>query len=650
MLKDIIQIRDSIAILLENWEFDRVEFEFDRYKKYAEIHHDYVAYLFDTGQFDKCYSEASQLTDEVIGNIFATINKNVNRDILRKYSLGGIEEEKYSAMFLINSYLLRDGEIAPFFVFDVYTKLFRVSKPLTLYYFFARTLDYFLKKDRSYFFILESNKKFRYFTTLYNFAYGSGIVGAKRYFELYLCMCSKLRCSEDSFIKIPKVAVGFYGMRRGDWEGNLDVLIKGVVSPYNADCFIFTWDEISDFPGINTGQSHWGKRLLNKEMNDIIPEEINNKEKFCKYFPSTYEELTFNRSHMGSRSDFDKLRNKYGAIRSIDTENQLYLKPFMLVRRVTYYSQYRVIDQMIKYEEKNNFKYDYIFLLRIDVKMLHERLSVELDEADSNTFFELGWLNGTSGMENYLMSRSVAEKYLKLCCNFEVFKMIPEFAGAGVHSINARFCAANGISLVNRVNFTIFDTKALSGISIPNIILYLEKDLSRLNDTFSKEQYSAIKHFFDILYKKYKSLPIDATKKYSPTCASYAEPMELAVYVVKNSLEYRLGNMVINRWQQKEIFMFMRIFLGIFREFKQYHYERYYFDRQLAFNPNYRYLEIDKYLDYQEALKCKNHLSYKMGKVVVFAHKYRWVGGYLWLPFGLFRARKQFKINLANRK
>ncbi len=53
--------------------------------------------------------------------------------------------------------------------------------------------------------------------------------------------------------------------------------------------------------------------------------------------------------------------------------------------------------------------------------------------------------------------------------------------------------------------------------------------------------------------------------------------------------------------------------------------------------------DLKEYIDYHEALKIKNHLSYKLGNAIVLSFKYWYKGRLLKLPFELVSIYKKHK-------
>ncbi|EAI2978164.1 alpha-2,3-sialyltransferase, partial [Campylobacter coli] len=52
---------------------------------------------------------------------------------------------------------------------------------------------------------------------------------------------------------------------------------------------------------------------------------------------------------------------------------------------------------------------------------------------------------------------------------------------------------------------------------------------------------------------------------------------------------------------------------------------------------------LGQYLDYQEAVKLKNHLSYKLGQAFIKANKTWYKGGYIKFIFEVWKLKKKFK-------
>ncbi len=58
---------------------------------------------------------------------------------------------------------------------------------------------------------------------------------------------------------------------------------------------------------------------------------------------------------------------------------------------------------------------------------------------------------------------------------------------------------------------------------------------------------------------------------------------------------------------------------------------------------NYNYPSLDSYSDYQEALKIKNQLSYKIGNLFIQSYKKWHKGAFLILPWEFYLLVKKYK-------
>ncbi|EAH5394386.1 hypothetical protein D8975_08430, partial [Campylobacter coli] len=52
---------------------------------------------------------------------------------------------------------------------------------------------------------------------------------------------------------------------------------------------------------------------------------------------------------------------------------------------------------------------------------------------------------------------------------------------------------------------------------------------------------------------------------------------------------------------------------------------------------------LESYPDYKEALKLKNHLSYKLGEALIKANKTWYKGGYVKMWFEIGKLKREFK-------
>ncbi|EFB7092418.1 hypothetical protein HGM03_001116 [Campylobacter coli] len=95
---------------------------------------------------------------------------------------------------------------------------------------------------------------------------------------------------------------------------------------------------------------------------------------------------------------------------------------------------------------------------------------------------------------------------------------------------------------------------------------------------------------------------------------------------IQNQLSYKLGQaMIINSKSFLGCLLMPVILLGIVISHKQ---EQKIYKQKIEKDPSLKLPSLEQYPDYREAIKLKNHLSYKLGKELVKANKIWYKGGY----------------------
>ena len=100
---------------------------------------------------------------------------------------------------------------------------------------------------------------------------------------------------------------------------------------------------------------------------------------------------------------------------------------------------------------------------------------------------------------------------------------------------------------------------------------------------------------------------------------------------IKNQLSYKLGRAMIENSKSLWGYIRMPYVLSYIKEKHQKEQKAY--REKIKANPNLKLPLIESYPDYKEALKYKNHLSYKLGQAVIDADKSPLKLGYLTLLF-----------------
>ncbi|EED1947232.1 hypothetical protein G5Z45_001525 [Campylobacter jejuni] len=110
---------------------------------------------------------------------------------------------------------------------------------------------------------------------------------------------------------------------------------------------------------------------------------------------------------------------------------------------------------------------------------------------------------------------------------------------------------------------------------------------------------------------------------------------------IQNQLSYKLGQALI--LNSKSVLGFLSlpfIILSIVISHKQ---EQKTYKFKVKKNPNLALPPLESYPDYNEALKLKNHLSYKLGQALIQANKTWYGGGYIKLLFEIGKLKREFR-------
>ncbi|RDU65909.1 hypothetical protein CQA53_05565 [Helicobacter didelphidarum] len=130
---------------------------------------------------------------------------------------------------------------------------------------------------------------------------------------------------------------------------------------------------------------------------------------------------------------------------------------------------------------------------------------------------------------------------------------------------------------------------------------YIAKDLG-LNDVDSDYIYNLM---------NYKCLQIILKYSYK----DYKQLMQnSACNIIQNKLEYRLGNALM---KAKNPFKLLKLPFTLIRLIRKYRFERKVYKAMITFRPELQLKPLEQYPDYEEALKIKGKLFYKLGEAFV---------------------------------
>ncbi|WP_100590340.1 hypothetical protein [Campylobacter lanienae] len=112
---------------------------------------------------------------------------------------------------------------------------------------------------------------------------------------------------------------------------------------------------------------------------------------------------------------------------------------------------------------------------------------------------------------------------------------------------------------------------------------------------------------------------------------------------IKNQLSYKLGEAMIANSKSLWGYIRMPYILSYIKETHQKNQQLY--QEKIKANPSLKLPPLESYPDYNEAIKIKEHLSYKLGEALINADKSKLKLGYLTLWFKCKNITKEHKDN-----
>ncbi|WP_086243565.1 hypothetical protein [Campylobacter devanensis] len=404
--------------------------------------------------------------------------------------------------------------------------------------------------------------------------------------------------------------------------------INGIAKPLNADVFIASWDSYKVWMGLCGGEPGWLRILYSQNIIEAAPKEIVvfNAE-FKDKFPNIYNAL--NReidrpitSKILNR--IQKLPNVKGVYLSNEREF-LQKYPCKLDSATSLkmtYNYTRVAKLIQDYEEKHNFYYDYIIHIRPDFKYTLKFSTETLKKLkDNQLYIAMHSSNSTSDMQFFGRRYAVLE-FLSLFDKAKKYSHLPYFQafkdggvcccyklggnGAYEGSINHRVLYASVAFLgIEQIN-----SKTL----LPYVRIKKNPIMPPLNEAIKKDK------------EHWKSIKLNDPSDFfrALTCKKILKSQN-ADERIKNQLSYKLGRAMI----ELPIYTLPFALLKIKRDHK---IDEVIYRQSIQKYPNLKLPPLESYPDYNEAIKIKEHLSYKLGEAMIKANNKGFItggGGYL---------------------
>ncbi|OOX93755.1 hypothetical protein BOO83_08450 [Campylobacter coli] len=112
---------------------------------------------------------------------------------------------------------------------------------------------------------------------------------------------------------------------------------------------------------------------------------------------------------------------------------------------------------------------------------------------------------------------------------------------------------------------------------------------------------------------------------------------------IQKQLTYRLGKLILNKSQN--FFDLMCLPYYIFKLFLKFKNEKKEYRGLIKKNPKLILPNLESYPDFDDIWKVKEHLSFKIGDLILKANKSWYKGSYLCLPYNIYKCYKQYKNN-----
>ncbi|HDX3445862.1 TPA: DUF2972 domain-containing protein [Campylobacter jejuni] len=121
-----------------------------------------------------------------------------------------------------------------------------------------------------------------------------------------------------------------------------------------------------------------------------------------------------------------------------------------------------------------------------------------------------------------------------------------------------------------------------------------------------------------------------------------------AIERIKNHLAYKLGKVMIDFSHQRNNYKYGGGYIALFKKLykikKQHKKEQKIYQQTIQVFPQLKYPSLETCSDYNEALRCKFHLSYMIGEVLIKAYQNWYKGGGFKLKNNIKKANKEFQI------
>ncbi|EAK8103416.1 TPA: hypothetical protein R4M74_000321 [Campylobacter jejuni] len=292
------------------------------------------------------------------------------------------------------------------------------------------------------------------------------------------------------------------------------------------------------------------------------------------------------------------------------------------------------------YENTNSIKYDYILYTRPDILFLNPfRIS---DYIDNYITFHSNRLGIPQKITfsvinifvhlNFLDPRFINEGDLCWINNFDCDE-IPSRKADEYFVVPIKY----------RLYYDFFICRESTDLStLDPFVDSIKKGFILKKDHLISEQSSQIDHSKEIINNKdmlINSQLIQIQKKNHEL--TFYSKYGTAKTRIKNQLSYKLGQAMIAN--SKTLFGYLTMPMILLSIMISHRNEKRIYCKKIKKDPSLKQPPLESYPDYQEALKLKNHLSYKLGQALIKANKTWYGGGYVKMLFEINKIKSTYK-------
>ncbi|BDL71874.1 hypothetical protein ACNGJR_05525 [Campylobacter coli] len=643
---------------LNLWNFDAIEILYE--KKLDSLENEYIDFLFQIGKFEKLHNFLKVFQETPAWWEMTRISKDYNFFSFREKLSQAVQfdfkdmsfEKRYLACYILNAKISKQELNGKFCHELFYTSIVYMERnkykwgvykeacdAISTAYYIKKSIDYFfysndddfLDRIQDYMFILQDFMK-------QNF-YGASIC----YEQIsYLLRMKKLSITYSS----PNIAVLVTGAIRGkNWLESLDFLKNQIINPLNADVFLFSWNKKMLWPSIRN-RSNWVYRRIPEVYNNT-PEQIKNFNEFTKCFPNVYNKLSEDFSIPFSKDELEQLNVFF---------NDIYLedeKSFIVCHQKCgelnnlhkmLYGRKIAFELMEKYEKRFQKKYDFVLIVRpdLDYPRIDSVILEKINIGNVIATHEL-WPHHKEVLDYFFMGNREVIK--KICDIWDAIQdtrldFFRDSFRKDFHAQEAlhKWLVFNNIKPIEphfAYNVNVARSISSKSICFPNLQDELQKDILNLKkQDYSSDIIEQNTRFFSDVVQFYGQVNIcendllDRSRFYSAKAR------------VQNHLAYKLGQAMII--YSKSIFGYLKMPYILNKVYKKHQIEVKEYNEKIKTMSFLKIPSMECCEDYEEALKEKQCLTYRLGEELIKANKSKYKLGYINFFINTYKSVKKF--------